>query len=97
MRSEVRSLHCELRLLARETQRVSLGVDVQVGGRVRKMDARLGALNGGPSKVAQAYREVTRIMADHSSSIEDLLGAVEYLLDALKNAQRYPFQANGSD
>jgi hypothetical protein len=75
----------------------SLGVDMPVGGRVRKMEARLAALKGSPSKVVQAYRDVTRIMAEPSSSIQDLQGAVEYLLDALKNMQRYPLQADGSE
>jgi len=59
------------------------------------MDVRPGAVKGSPSKVAQAYREVTRMMADEASSLEDLQGAVEYLLDALKGIQQYPFQAGG--
>ena len=58
------------------------------------MELRQGSLKGSPAKVAQAYRDVTRVMADEASSLWDLQGAVEYLLDALKDAQEQPFQGS---
>jgi hypothetical protein len=60
-------------------------------GEGAKMDRGNEAIDGSPEKIVRAYRDMTRMMADEGSSLEDLQGAVEYLLDALKDAQQSVF------
>lgn len=55
------------------------------------MDLRQAAMKASGNRIARAYRDMTAVMADEQSTLEDLQGAVEYLLDVLRDVQQDHF------